>query len=167
MPVVRTTLASRTREAPSRRLIRFLKINVAMRNCVLHNCFVHRNNPGETVMNPIEKQAQLVRELFELNTATVRQITELSTENFKKYMELNQDYAQKLPEVRDISTFVELQREYGQSLWEGLREDLSARGTIARDAVEQTGGLIRGAFSSEEASVEEEVVAPKAASKAA
>jgi hypothetical protein len=138
-----------------------------MRNCVLHNPFVHRNNPGDTEMNPIEKQAQLVRELFELNTATVQQITELSTENFKKYMELNQDYAQKLPEVRDISTFVELQREYGQSLWEGLREDLSARGTIARDAVEQTGGLIRGAFSSEEASVEEEVVAPKAASKAA
>jgi hypothetical protein len=137
-----------------------------MRNCVLHNAFVHRNNPGETEMNPIEKQAQLVRELFELNTATVRKIAELSTENFKKYMELNQGYAQKLPEVRDVTSFVELQREYGQNLWEGLREDLSARGGIARDAVEQTGGLIRGVFSSEDATVEEEVVAPKAASKA-
>jgi hypothetical protein len=96
--------------------------------------------------NPFEKQVQLGRELFELNTDTMRKIAQLSADNFKKYMELNQDYAQKLPEVRDISTFVELQREYGQNVWEGVREDLTARGEIVREAVEQTGGLIRGAF---------------------
>ena len=118
-------------------------------------------------MNPIEKQAQLARELFELNTDTVRKITELSAENFRKYIELNQDYAQKLPEIRDISTFAELQRDYGQTLWEGVQEDLSARGTIVREAVEQTGGLIRSTFSSEEAEVEAEVVKTKAPSKAA
>ena len=118
-------------------------------------------------MNPIEKQAQLGRELFELNTEAVRKIVELSTENFRKYMELNQDYAQKLPEIRDISAFVELQRDYGQTLWEGVQEDLSARGTIVREAVEQTGGLIRSAFSSEEAEVEAEVVKAKAPSKKA
>ena len=118
-------------------------------------------------MNPIEKQAQLGRELFELNTEAVRKIVELSTENFRKYMELNQDYAQKLPEIRDISAFVELQGDYGQTLWEGVQEDLSARGTIVREAVEQTGGLIRSAFSSEEAEVEAEVVKAKAPSKKA
>ncbi len=118
-------------------------------------------------MNPIEKQAQLGRELFELNTEAVRKIVELSTENFRKYMELNQDYAQKLPEIRDISAFVELQRDYGQTLWEGVQEDLSARGTTVREAVEQTGGLIRSAFSSEEAVVEAEVVKAEAPAKAA
>ncbi len=118
-------------------------------------------------MNAFEKQAQLGRELFELNTETVRKITELSTENFRKYLELNQDYAQKLPETRDISAFVELQRDYGQNLLEGVQEDLSARGTIVREAVEQTGNLIRSAFSSEDAEVEAEVVKAKAPSKAA
>ncbi len=117
-------------------------------------------------MNPIERQAKLGRELFELNTETVRKITELSTENFRKYIELNQDYAQKLPEIRDISAFVELQRDYGQTLWEGVQEDLSARGTILQETVQQTGGLIRSAFSSEEAEVDEEVVKAKAPSKA-
>jgi len=97
--------------------------------------------------NPFEKQAQLGRELFELNAETVRKITELTAENFKKYMELNQDFAQKLPEIRDIGAFVELQREYGQSVWESVRDDLKARGSIVREAVEQTGGLLREAFS--------------------
>ncbi len=118
-------------------------------------------------MNPIEKQAQLARGLFELNTEAVRKIVELGTENFRKYMELNQDYAQKLPEIRDISAFVELQGDYGQTLWEGVQEDLSARGTIVREAVEQTGGLIRSAFRPEEAEVEAEVVKAKAPSKKA
>ena len=117
-------------------------------------------------MNPFEKQAKLGRELFELNAETMRKIGELTADNFKKYLELNQGYAEKLPEVRDISSFVELQREYGQSLWEGVREDLSARGSIVREAVEQTGGLLRDVFrtSAEETVAEaEEVVAAAAA----
>ncbi len=118
-------------------------------------------------MNPIEKQAQLGRELFELNTEAVRKIAQLSTENFTKYVELNQEYAQKLPEIRDISAFVELQRDYGQNVWQGVQEDLSARGTIVREVLEQTGGLVRSVFSSDDAEVEAEVVKAKAPSKAA
>ncbi|MDH3644926.1 MAG: phasin family protein [Gammaproteobacteria bacterium] len=113
-------------------------------------------------MNPFENTAKLGRDLFELNTDTVRRITELSTENFKKYVELNQEYAQKLPEIRDISTFVELQRDYGQNVWEGLQEDMKARGSIVREAVEQTGGLFRGVFNAEEADVDAEVAAADA-----
>jgi GTP-dependent phosphoenolpyruvate carboxykinase len=100
-------------------------------------------------MSMIEKQAKLGRELLELNVDTVRRFAELSTENFRKYMELNQNYAQKLPEIREVGAFVELQRDYGQSLWEGVREDFKARGDIVRTAVEQTGTLVRGAFGSE------------------
>lgn len=97
-------------------------------------------------MNPIEKSAQLTRELFEINAETLRKITELSAENFKKYVELNQSYLQKLPEVREFGTFVELQRDYGQSLWKGVQDDLKARGQILREAVEGSGSALRSAF---------------------
>jgi len=102
-------------------------------------------------MNAFEKTSKVGRDLFEINADTVRKIAELSAENFKKYLELNQDFFQKLPEVRELGTFVELQRDYGQSLWQGIQEDVKARGEILRTAVEQTGTVIRGAFSAEEA----------------
>lgn len=98
-------------------------------------------------MNAFEKTATFGRELFEINTETVRKITELSAENFKKYMQLNQEYLQKLPEIREMGAFVELQRDYGQNLWKGMQEDLKARGEILREAVEETGGVFRTAFS--------------------
>lgn len=97
-------------------------------------------------MNAFERTAQAGRELFQINAETVRKITELSAENFRKYMELNQDYLQKLPEIREVSAFVELQRNYGETLWKGMQEDMQARGDIIRDAVEETGGVFRSAF---------------------
>jgi hypothetical protein len=97
-------------------------------------------------MNAFEKSAQLGRDLFEINADTLRKITELSAENLKKYVELNQSYLQKLPEVREIGTFLELQRDYGQNLWKGMQEDLKARGQILRDAVEGSGTVLRSAF---------------------
>jgi hypothetical protein len=105
-------------------------------------------------MNPIEKTTKVGRDLFEINADTLRKIAELSAENFKKYLELNQDYLQKLPEVRELSAFVELQRDYGQTLWQGIQDDVKARGEIIRGAVEQTGAVIRGAFSAEEKAAE-------------
>ena len=107
-------------------------------------------------MSRLEKGAQLGRELFDLNNSTWTKIVELGNENFKKYVELNQSFVAKLPEVSDISSFVELQRSYGQDLWEGVQSDLKTRGEIVREAVEQTGGLVRGVFSDDDAS--EEVV---------
>ena len=108
--------------------------------------------------NGLENGTKLGRELFDLNNSTLVKFAELSAENFKKYLELNQSYVAKLPEVNDVSSFVELQREYGQNLWEGVQSDVRARGEIVREAAEQTGSLVRGTFSSEE-----EVVAETAA----
>ena len=108
--------------------------------------------------NGVEKGAKLTRELFDLNNSTMVKFVELSSENFKKYLELNQNYVAKLPEVSDVSSFVELQREYGQNLWEGVQSDLKARGEIVREAVENTGGLVREVFNGET-----EEVAPEAA----
>tara|TARA_Y100001933_G_scaffold117806_1_gene117735 strand:- start:54 stop:407 length:354 start_codon:yes stop_codon:yes gene_type:complete len=115
-------------------------------------------------MNAFEKSAQFGRELFEINAETVRKITELSADNFKKYMELNQDYLQRLPEVRELSAFVELQRDYNEKLWKGMQEDLKARGEIVRGAVEETGTVLRGAFTG---ATEEGEKAAEAVSEAA
>jgi hypothetical protein len=104
-------------------------------------------------MSRMEKGIKLGQELFDLNNSTLVKIAELSAENFKKYLELNQTYVEKLPEVRDVSSFVELQRDYGQQLWEGIQADVKARTDIVRGAVEQTGSLVRGVFSGEEADV--------------
>ena len=109
--------------------------------------------------NGMENVAKLGRQLFDLNNETMVKFVELSSDNFKKYVELNQSYVAKLPEVTDVSTFVELQREYGQNLWEGVQADLRARGEIVREAVESTGSLVRGSFSEEEAAPEAEAAA--------
>ena len=109
--------------------------------------------------NGMEGVAKLGRQLFDLNNDTMIKFVELSSENFKKYIELNQNYVGKLPEVNDMSSFVELQREYGQNLWEGVQADLRARGEIVREAVETTGSLVRGTFTEEEAAPEAEAAA--------
>lgn len=96
--------------------------------------------------NGLENAGKLGRNLFELNNETMLKFVELSSENFKKYLELNQNYVAKLPEVSDVSSFVELQRDYGQNLWEGVQADLRARGEIVREVVEQTGSMVRGNF---------------------
>jgi hypothetical protein len=57
---------------------------------------------------------------------------------------------QKLPEVRAVGAFVELQRDYNETLWKGFQEDLKARGEILREAVEVTGTVFRSAFESAE-----------------
>jgi hypothetical protein len=111
--------------------------------------------------NAFERTARVGRELFEINTDALRRITELSAENFKKYLELNQEFLQKLPESRELDSFVALQREYGENLWKGVQDDLKARGEILREVVEGTGEVIRGAFT--EAAAEGEQAAETAA----
>ena len=113
--------------------------------------------------NGLGNAAKVSRELFDLNNTTMTKFVELSSENLRKYLELNQSYVSKLPEVNDFSSFVELQREYGQNLWEGVQSDLRLRGEIVREAVEQTGSIVRGSANEEEAPVAEQTEAVAAA----
>ena len=111
--------------------------------------------------NGFENAGKLGRKLFDLNNDTMVKFVELSADNFKKYLELNSNYVAKLPDVNDMSSFVELQREYGQNLWEGVQADMRARGELVREAVEHTGSLVRGTFE------DEAPEAPEAEAKAA
>ena len=97
-------------------------------------------------MSIIERQMKLGRDLFELNTSTFRRLFEVQTEGVRQYFETNKEFAKRLPEVRDISSFVELQRDYGQALWSEAQSNLRNSGAVLREAVEHTGSALRTAF---------------------
>ena len=102
-------------------------------------------------MNFIEKQAELGRTLFEINQNTLTELVKTSQENFRKYFELNNEFGQRLPEVKDIATFTELQREYGETLWNGVREATQTQTEILKSAVEETGEAVRKVMTPAEA----------------
>ena len=101
-------------------------------------------------MNPFEQQMKLGRELMELNSEWFRKLAEFDSRNFNDYVQFNQDFAGKLPEVKDVQGFMELQREYGEQLWTNTQEAMQARGEMLRDAMTANGETLRKAFSPEE-----------------
>ena len=100
-------------------------------------------------MNILEKQADLGRTIFEINQNTIQELFKATQENVQKYFALNSEFGQKLPEVRDVSSFVELQREYGETLWGNVREATESQTQIVRSAVEETGNAVRKVFASD------------------
>ena len=101
-------------------------------------------------MNLIESQIKFSRELFELNTNALRQLVALTTEENKRLLEMGREFGSRLPEVKDVTSFVELQREYAQQLWSGAQESFKTRGELLRETVEQAGTTFRDAFQPEE-----------------
>lgn len=102
-------------------------------------------------MNFFEKQADFGRTIFEINQNMFQELMSKNQENLQKYFEMNSEFGKKLPEVRDVTTFVELQREYGETLWNGVREGTEAQAEILRGAVEETGNAFRKAMTPSEA----------------
>ena len=97
-------------------------------------------------MNPFEKQLQIGRELFELNANALRRMVELDADSFRAMVETNQSFFARLPEVKDLPGFVSLQREYGETVWNGAQEAMKERGDLLRDSMGKAGELVRGAF---------------------
>ena len=102
-------------------------------------------------MSIFEKQAQLGKSLFQINTSILRELVSLQRENFGKYVQLNQEFGKKLPEVTSISEFVSLQNEYNESLWSGMRTAMSSQTQVLKTAVEETGAAFTSAYSNTEA----------------
>ncbi len=100
-------------------------------------------------MNLIEKQVEMGRAFFEINQNTFQELARTQQENMKKYFELNSEFSKRLPEVKDVSTFVELQREYGETLWTGIKESTRTQVEVLRTAAEETTGAVRKAFAVE------------------
>jgi hypothetical protein len=106
-------------------------------------------------MNILEKQMKLGRDLFEINTGVLRQMVELQANGVRQYFETNQQFAGKLPNVRDVSSFVEIQRDYGQALWSDVQSNFRTSGGVLKSAAENTGTALREAFSTTSAETEE------------
>lgn len=102
-------------------------------------------------MNIVQKQVEMGRALFEINQNTFQELARAQQDNVKKYFELNSDFSKRLPEVKDVSTFVELQREYNETLWTGIKDTTRGQVEVIKTAAEESGQAVRKAFTVETA----------------
>ena len=117
-------------------------------------------------MSIADRQNELGKHLFQINANTLRGIGELQRDSVEKYFELNAAYWEKLADVTDLSGFVELQREFNEEMWNGVKESTQTQADLFKDALEDTGGAFRAAFSTEEEEAEaEDIVAAKSEQK--
>jgi hypothetical protein len=100
-------------------------------------------------MNIIQKQADFGRTLFEINQNAMQEMVRTQQENIQKYFDMNTSFGQRLPEIRDAATFMELQREYGATLWTNIKESTQSQASILKSAAEETGEAVRKVFTAE------------------
>jgi len=124
-------------------------------------------------MNIIQKQAELGRSLFQINTNTLRSYAEMQRDNLSKYVELNSNYGKQLPEIKNVQDFLALQREYGQSVWSGVKSSVESQTSLVKSAFEETSVALKSAYTTDTATANAPVVetaeekAPAKKSKAA
>ncbi len=117
-------------------------------------------------MNNIEKQVGLGRSLYQINANTLSEMAELGRKNFEQYFEVNRSFGEKLPEVRELGSFLGLQREYGETLWNNAREAMESQTAILQSAFSEARDAFQAAFSAKDEAAAE-VAAPKAKAKKA
>lgn len=100
-------------------------------------------------MNIIQKQADFGRTIFEINQNAISELVKVGQENIQKYVELNSTFGKRLPEVRDVTSFVELQKEYGETLWADIKSATQTQAGIYKSAIEETGAAVRKVFTTE------------------
>lgn len=116
-------------------------------------------------MNMIEKQVEVGKSLFEINKNTMSEMAELSRKNIETYFEVNRSFGEKLPEIREISAFLEMQREYGETLWNNAREAMESQTAILKGAFEETRDVLATAYSMEDAAPAKKSAKKKAAAE--
>lgn len=117
-------------------------------------------------MNIIEKQTELTKSLYAINTTAMKEFATMQQENLQKYIETNRSFGEKLPEVKDISSFVELQREYSATLWSNVKDSFEHQNELFRSAMEETRDAVKHAFTSEDVLEDMPVVKAKPKAKA-
>jgi hypothetical protein len=114
-------------------------------------------------MNIIEKQTELGKSLYEINTSTMKEYLSMQRANIEKYVEVNREFGTRLPEVKDISSAVELQREYSEMVWNQAKESMTAQTELLKGAFNETREALKSAYSTSE--IEEAAVAVEKAVK--
>lgn len=115
-------------------------------------------------MNIIEKQTELGKSLYEINTSTMKEYFELQKNSFEQYVAMNREFGAKLPELKDISSAIELQKEYNETLWAHTKSSFNAQSELLKGAFSNTREALKTAYTFETA--EEEAPKPKAKAKA-
>ena len=114
-------------------------------------------------MNMIEKQAELGKSLYKINSAALSEMAEMSGKDIVLYFEINRSFGEKLPEVKEVGSFVSLQREQGETLFNNAREAMEAQYVLMQSAFAAAQDVVKSAFASEVT----EATKPKAQSKKA
>lgn len=123
-------------------------------------------------MNVIEKQTELTKSLYNINSGALKEFTSQQKANVEKYIETNKSFGERLPEVRDISGFLTLQSEYGESLWANAKSAFETQNELVKTTFEETRDAFKLAMTTGEVSEEaaegeaEAVPAKKAKTKA-
>ena len=97
-------------------------------------------------MSYLQTQTEIGKTFFEINQNTFQALMSNQQENFKKYLELNSDFSSKLPEVKDVAGFMELQREYAETLWGGIKDATRVQADILKTSVEDTTNAVQQVF---------------------
>ena len=113
-------------------------------------------------MNFIERQVKLNRDLFEIGTKTVSELFSIERQAWQSYFSETSSLVKKMTGTRDFNEIVAAQREFGQTQWGKVRELMQQRGSVLRDAVEQTGKLYRAVLTPQATDVEIEGTAKTA-----
>jgi len=98
------------------------------------------------MMSYLQTQTEIGKTFFEINQNTFQALMSNQQENFKKYLELNSDFSSKLPEVKDVAGFMELQREYAETLWGGIKDATRVQADILKTSVEDTTNAVQQVF---------------------
>ena len=113
-------------------------------------------------MNIIERQTELSKSLFAINSTAVKAYVSMQKENLERYFEVNREFGTRLPEVKDVSSVIELQKEYGETLWNNAKEALQAQNELLTATFNETKEAVKSAYTPEEVVAEK----PKAKAKA-
>lgn len=110
-------------------------------------------------MELLQRPANVARQLIEINFNTMGELLKLTSSGLQQYMDLNSKYLQRMSSPDGLQNVVDVQREYGQSLFDGIRGDLQERGELLRSAFEQSSGVLRDSWSATQADLEEGLAA--------
>lgn len=110
-------------------------------------------------MEVLQRPANVARQLIEINFNTMGELLKLTSTGVQQYMDLNAQYVQRMTSPDGLKNVMDVQRDYGKSLYDGIRGDLQGRGELLRSAIKKTTGVLSESWSATRADIEEDVAA--------
>ncbi|MFT4712251.1 MAG: hypothetical protein ACJAVI_005514 [Candidatus Azotimanducaceae bacterium] len=105
-------------------------------------------------MNVIDRQTELTKSLYSINSAALKEFASQQKVNVEKYIETNKSFGEKLPEIKGVTEFFSLQREYGESLWANAKTAFEIQNDLVKGAFEETRDAFKVALATEDTLVE-------------